>query len=283
MIRVGDALAQGTKAIQTNQVSKTPLLDASLLLSRITGLSREQLYAKSDVALSDEAVSQYHLLVSRRCEAVPIAYLTGSREFYGRDFRVTPDVLIPRPDTEILVEVALSFLQGKQNPEVLDLCTGSGCVGVSLGAERSDARITLADISANALEVARSNAQELLDNQPIIVQSDLFSELKGKRYTLIASNPPYLTESWYDGTEPHVKVEPELALLGGEEDGLAIIRRIVSEAPEHLQDGGALVVECDYRQVETVMLLLTERGFTEVGSESDLAQLERVVRGIWHV
>jgi release factor glutamine methyltransferase len=283
MIRVGDALAQGTKAIQTNQVSKTPLLDASLLLSRITGLSREQLYAKSDVALSDEAVSQYHLLVSRRCEAVPIAYLTGSREFYGRDFRVTPDVLIPRPDTEILVEVALSFLQGKQNPEVLDLCTGSGCVGVSLGAERSDARITLADISANALEVARSNAQELLDDQPIIVQSDLFSELKGKRYTLIASNPPYLTESWYDGTEPHVKVEPELALLGGEEDGLAIIRRIVSEAPEHLQDGGALVVECDYRQVETVMLLLTERGFTEVGSESDLAQLERVVRGIWHV
>ncbi len=283
MIRLGEALTQGTREIQAHHVSLSPLLDASLLLSRITGLSREQLYAKTDVLLSDEAVTLYQQLISKRCSAVPVAYLTGSREFYGRAFQVTPSVLSPRPDTEILVETALRFLQDLREPEVLDLCTGSGCVGITIGAERSDSHITLSDMSAHALEVARTNAEQILTTQPTIVQSDLFSELRGKQYSLIATNPPYLTDSWYDSTEAQVKVEPKVALLGGEEDGLAIIRRIVSEAPEHLFDGGALMVECDYRQVETVMLLLTERGFSEVESENDLAQLQRVVRGVWYV
>ena len=283
MIRLGEALAQGTREIQAHHVSQTPLLDASLLLSWITGLSREQLYAQSDVLLSDDAATRYRQLLSQRCMAIPIAYIIGSREFYGRSFQVTPNVLIPRPDTETLVDTALRYLQDSQEPEVLDLCTGSGCVGITIAAERSDSRLTLADISSQALEVARANAQLLLTRQPTIVQSNIFSELTGKQYSLVVTNPPYLTDSWYDGTEPQVKVEPKLALLGGEEDGLAIIRRIVSEAPAYLLDGGALMIECDYRQVDTVMLLLTERGYSEVGNERDLAQLKRVVRGVWHV
>lgn len=283
MIPVGEALTLGTKAIQENRVSQTPLLDASLLLCKTTGLSREQLYAKSSSLLSDDAESVYVSLIKRRCDMEPIAYLIGEREFFGRTFTVNSDVLIPRPDTEILVETALELFKESRKPSILDLCTGSGCIGISLAGEIPDSDVTLADISEGALQVARKNAARLLDRPVKVVQSDLFSAFEGERFSLIATNPPYLTDSWYDDTERQVKEEPRLALMGGDEDGLAIIRKIIEESPNHLYPRGVLLIECDFRQQGAVVELLRKRGFSDIGSKKDLAQLHRVVWGVFDV
>lgn len=283
MISVGEALTRGTKAIDGYRISQTPLLDASLLLCKTTGLSREQLYSKSDSLLSDSAESLYVSLIKRRCEHEPIAYLIGEREFFGRTFTVTPDVLIPRSDTEILVETALELVKEKPAQRILDLCTGSGCIGISLAAELPDSEVTLADISEGALQVATENAQRLLNRPVTILQSDLFSACTDTYFSLIATNPPYLTQSWFDQTEAQVKAEPALALLGGDADGLAIIRSIIDQAPKHLHPRGILLIECDFRQQGAVMDLLSERGFSHIESKKDLAQLHRVVWGVLDV
>jgi release factor glutamine methyltransferase len=283
MIAVGDALSKGTKAIQAHGVSRTPLLDASLLLCATTGMTREQLYAKSEQLLSDEAEAVYVTLITKRCASQPIAYLLGNREFYGRTFTVTPDVLIPRPDTEVLVETTLELVDGSCGSTILDLCTGSGCIGITLAAELPHSTVTLVDLSEAALEVARINAQNLVKRPIELLHGDLYSPLEGRSFDLIATNPPYLTESWYDETEAQVKAEPKMALLGGDSDGLSIIRKIVEKAPDHLYKGGILLIECDHRQQEDVVELLFGRGFTHIGSKRDLAQLHRVVWGVWNV
>lgn len=283
MIQVGEALARGTQAIHSCRISQTPLLDASLLLSAVTGLRREQLYTRSSSLLSDEASSVYLSLIDRRCEAQPVAYLTGVQEFYGRTFSVDSSVLIPRGDTETLVETVLNHRPNTEAPQILDLCTGSGCVGITLAAEIPSAEVTLSDISEQALSVAQINAQRLIDRPLSLVRSDLFSALPGKRFHVIASNPPYIADAWYEQLEMQVKQEPALALIGGDEDGLAIIRRIVAEAPKHLLPQGLLCIECDYRQVDTVMHVFVQHGFSDVADEHDLAHLRRVVRGFWHV
>jgi release factor glutamine methyltransferase len=280
---IGEALDSATRAIHAQRVSQTPLLDASLLLCSSTGLTREQLYAKSHVPLDQQTVDTYTTLVKRRCAAEPIAYLTGNRDFYGRTFSVSPAVLVPRPDTEVLVEQALAFLDHFDHPRVLDLCTGSGCIGISIAAEYPRAAVCLSDISLEAIEVARSNSHALLDREVEIVHSDLFSSLQDRRFHMIMTNPPYLTQAWYEGTEAQVKKEPSLALLGGDEDGLCIIRKIVQEAPDHLEDRGILIIECDYRQNSQVARLLEQRGFVDIESRDDLAHVRRIVWGALHV
>ena len=278
-MQVGEALAQGTQAIHSCKISQTPLLDASLLLSAVTGLSREQLYTRSSSYLSGEAATVYRRLIDRRCQAQPVAYLTGVREFYGRTFTVDPSVLIPRSDTETLVQTVLDHLPNVASHRILDLCTGSGCVGITLAAEIPSAEVTLTDISDQALSVAQINAARLVDRPIELVCSDLFSSLDGRQFHVIATNPPYIADSWYEQLEVQVKQEPTLALLGGDQDGLAIIRRIIAQAPDHLLPHGLLCIECDYRQVDAVMLLFHQYGFSEVTYEHDLAHLQRVVRG----
>lgn len=280
---IGEALDIGTRTIHAQHVSQTPLLDASLLLCSSTGLTREQLYAKSHISLDQKTVDRYTALVKRRCAAEPIAYLTGSRDFYGRTFNVGPAVLVPRPDTEILVEQALAFLDRFDHPRVLDLCTGSGCIGISIAAEYPGAEVCLSDISLEAIEVARSNSHALLGREVEIIHSDLFSSLQDRRFHMIMTNPPYLTQAWYEDTEAQVKKEPSLALLGGDEDGLRIIRKIVQQAPDHLEDRGILMIECDYRQNSQVARLLEQRGFVDIESRDDLAHVRRIVWGALHV
>lgn len=283
MMTIGEALDGGTRAIHAQRVSQTPLLDASLLLCSSTGFTREQLYAKSHIPLDQQAIDRYTSLVKRRCAAEPIAYLTGSRDFYGRTFSVSPAVLVPRPDTEVLVEQSLAFLDRFDHPKVLDLCTGSGCIGISIAAEYPGAQVCLSDISLDAIEIARTNSHALLDREVEIIHSDVFSSLQDRRFHMIMTNPPYLTQAWYEETEAQVKEEPSLALLGGDEDGLHIIRKIVQQAPDHLEDRGILIIECDYRQNGQVARLLEQRGFVDIASCNDLAQVRRIVWGAFHV
>jgi len=283
MITVQEALSRGTQAISQCKISATPLLDASLLLCKSTGLKREELYIRSRNTISPEVYEAYHSLIERRCDAEPVAYLLGEREFFGRSFKVSPAVLVPRGDSETLVEAALERLPLNTQAKVLDLCCGSGCIGITLAKERELVNLTLSDISTEALEVASENNRALLDGRARLFEGNLFDPLEGEKFSLIVSNPPYLTDSWYNECSAEVKREPSLALLGGAEDGLSLIREIIREAPRFLEDGGSLLIECDWRQQPVVLNLLEERGFKELASYTDLASLWRVVGGTYRV
>lgn len=283
MISRKEALDFGFQAIQSQRISHTPLLDASLLLCKTASCTREQLYSASEVALSEEEQIAYHELVRRCCAGEPVAYIVGRKEFYGHPFTVTPAVLIPRPDTEILVETAIRFLFSYEQPRVLDIGCGSGCIGISVALAIPEAVCMLSDIFPEALAVARQNSMRLLGHPLACVTSDLFSSFQGQRFDMIVSNPPYLADSWYEHTSAQVKREPRLALVGGGEDGLDFIRRIIGESVEYLEEGGILALECDDRQHDAVLTLMRDHGFTEIGGVRDLAQLRRVAWGRLHV
>ncbi len=283
MITVQEALSRGTNAISQCKISATPLLDASLLLCKSTGLRREELYTRSQKSIPTEVYETYYSLIERRCESEPVAYLLGEREFFGRSFKISPAVLVPRSDTETLVGAALERLPLSRPAKILDLCCGSGCIGITLALEREGVDLTLSDVSPEALEVARENNRVLWGGRARLLEGNLFDPLEGEKFSLIVTNPPYLTDSWYNECSAEVKREPSLALLGGEEDGLSLIREIIREAPRFLEDGGSLLIECDWRQHQVVLDLLEERGFKELASYSDLAPLWRVVGGTYRV
>ncbi len=256
-------------------------LEASLFIEKATGFDRgAQLLHASD-ELTDSVIKLIDEYTDKRLKHIPNAYILGYKEFWGLDFKVTPAVLIPRPDTETLVECCIDFLQGKKDATLLDLCTGSGCVGVSI-AHDTGAELTISDISEEALEVAKENARTILKQDFHYTLGDLFSPLQGKCFTCIATNPPYLKDSWWEEVTAEVKKEPEKAFLGFGEDGLTLIRKIIAEAGEHLEEDGMLALECDYRQTEECAILMETAGFKDVRILKDLGGLERVVRGVYH-
>ena len=256
---------------------ENPSLEAFLLIEELTGLDRTGQILHSDMEIADD--SALRSMLERRLSGVPMAYILGHREFYGLDFIVNDDVLIPRPDTETLVEEGISFLRTRKGA-VLDLCTGSGCVGISV-AKNTGLPVVLSDLSPRALDVARENAERHIPGRYEIVQGDLFSSLKGRRFAAILSNPPSLTEEWYSLVSEEVRREPRSAFLGFDSDGLGLIRRIVLEAGEYLENNALLAIECDYRQTEECARLLESSGFVDVGILRDLSGLERCVRGIY--
>lgn len=216
-------------------------------------------------------------LLSRRLEGVPVAYLVGRREFFGRDFEVSPDVLIPRPDTELLVELALAHLPADRAAEVVDLGTGSGCIAVTLALERPLARVTAVDRSAAALAVARRNSAHF-DAGVEFCLGDWFSAVDGRRFDLIVANPPYVAED-----DPHlargdVRFEPATALASGA-DGLADLKRLIGGARSHLRAGGWLLLEHGYNQAGGVVDQLRSAGFPHPRSWTDLAGILRVSGG----
>jgi release factor glutamine methyltransferase len=230
--------------------------------------------------MSEEHTHIFSQSVSSRLKHIPIAYLTGLKEFYGRDFFITSAVLIPRGDTETLIETTLSFLtESNQDMSVLDLCTGSGCIGITLSLETKNTHVTLSDISKEALKVAKTNAVRL--HAPIIeiIHSDLFDALDGRIFDVIVSNPPYIAPSWYQSLSKDVLSEPKLALLCESDDGLSIIKSIISLSTLYLHKDGYLVIECDYRQIDEVMESFTQQGFSEVTYHTDLSMRRRVVSG----
>jgi release factor glutamine methyltransferase len=251
--------------------------EAQILFGHAMGVSRAWLSAHRDDAADPSAADCFGELVRRRRAGEPVAYLVGRREFYGLEFRVTPDVLIPRPDTEALVDAALEKLAKGAHPDVLDLGTGSGCVALTIAHERPAARVTAVDVSAAALVVARENAATMGVNAEF-VQGAWFEALEGRRFDLIVSNPPYVAAGDPHLQQGDLRFEPVTALVSGE-GGLADIRIIVAEAPAYLREGGWLLFEHGCGQADTCRDLLAKAGFGEVVSRADMAGLPRVAGG----
>jgi release factor glutamine methyltransferase len=233
--------------------------------------------AHDDAPLAEDALLDFASLVARRVGGEPIAYLVGSREFYGREFRVSPAVLIPRPETELLVELAVARVGADGTGRILDLGTGSGCIAVSLALALPHAELTGVDASAAALDVARGNGAAL-GARVRWVQGDWFAPLSGERFDVIVANPPYVADD-----DPHLgrgdlRYEPSVALASGS-DGLDAIRSIAAAAFRHLKPGGLLLVEHGKGQAEAVRRMLVVAGLGTVRSYTDLAGIERVVAG----
>lgn len=262
---------------------KIDRFEAQYLLADLLKVGRATLVARPEQALGIHELDMYRSQVAARAKGMPVAYILGWREFYGREFVVNEQVLIPRPETETLIEQALARLAGLPNPaEILDLGTGSGAIAVTLQLEIPGARVTAVEKSRRALDVARQNAERL--GAPVrFVESDWYSHIAGEKFHLIAANPPYVA-----GNDPHLgqgdlRFEPRNALTddGADGDGLDSIRHIVECAPAHLHSGGWLLCEHGWDQAEACRELLAARGFTEVSSAADLAGIERIAIGRW--
>jgi len=251
--------------------------DARVLLRAALGASAAHLAAHPEQVLTSTESERYHAWVERRRAGEPVAYLIGEREFYSLAIKVTPAVLIPRPETELLVEAALELSATDVPVRVLDLATGSGCVAVAIGRHRASARVTATDISRDALTVARSNA-EAHGVDVEFIESDWFTALSGRRFDLIVSNPPYIAEGDSHLDSGDLRFEPRSALVAGP-DGLACISTIVSQADAHLVPGGWLLLEHGFDQAARCRELLQRVGFQQVTSRRDLAGIERISYG----
>ncbi len=259
----------------------SPRLDAELLLAYLLGVERIQLYMQFDRPLSSQELSQYRQLVRRRAACEPIAYITGEKEFWSLKFKVTPQVLIPRPETEILLETALGLCHNLSQPLILDLGTGSGNLAISLAKELEQAHLAASDLSAEALDIARENAQTHGVAEGINWYcGDLFSclgDIKGQ-VDLLVSNPPYIAEDELAQLQPEVRdFEPRQALAAGS-DGLDVFRKIAAQAGDWLKTGGFLCLEIGAGQADAVGKLLQASGdFTRIEVIKDYAGLDRVV------
>lgn len=261
-------------------------VDAQTLLRHALGVTRAWLIAHADHALGSEEQARFDNLLQRRLRGEPVAYILGSREFYGLDFSVAPGVLIPRPDTETLVEAALQLIPENTlsshpfstSGRVLDLGTGSGAIAIAIAVNRPDSTVTAVDQSEAAVAIARQNAEKLGATNLRLLQSDWFSALTGECFDFIVSNPPYIADADPHLSQGDLRFEPSSALASGT-DGLDDIRRIVATAPAHLERGGWLLLEHGYDQAERVAGLLKEAGYTEIGHATDLAGIQRVTLG----
>ncbi|WP_277186161.1 peptide chain release factor N(5)-glutamine methyltransferase [Caballeronia sp. BR00000012568055] len=264
------------------QASALPALEARILLMHVLGWRRTELITRDHELLGDEAAAQFEALSQRRLDGEPIAQLTGKREFFGLDFDVTPDVLIPRPETELLVELALEAIDGKSDARVLDLGTGTGAIAISIAHARPDARVWAVDRSPEALDVARGNAARLLDQNTVtFIESDWTAKLDPSLlFEVIVSNPPYIASDDPHLEQGDLRFEPRGALTD-DADGLSAIRKIIETAPFLLAKNGALWIEHGYDQADAVRTLLRARGFTEVHSMCDLAGIERCSGGLF--
>ena len=276
---VAQALAEAAALLRAGGIEDARR-EAGTLLSDLLGRDRAYLFAHSDDALPPTLLASFRERVRRRAAGEPVQYITGHQEFYRLDFEVTPAVLIPRPETELLVETALEILRDESAPLVCDVGTGTGCVAISLLHERADARGVALDISPDALAVAARNAARhgVSDRLELFV-SDCFDALAppARKFSLVVSNPPYVAESDIAGLQREVREhEPRAALTPGG-DGLSVIRRLLSDAPRHLRSRGHFVFEIGFGQHEAVRELVDPRVWTTLGVHADLQGIPRTV------
>lgn len=258
----------------------TPVLDAEVMLARALDRSRTFLLAHPDFEPPCEAVEKFIGWVSRRSQREPLAYIIGEREFYGISFEVTPAVLVPRPETETLVETAMGLLEGIIRPIVAEIGVGSGAVAISIAKAVPDVLVYATEPSASALEVARRNVERVgVSDRVRLLEGDLFEPLAGLSFDLIISNPPYIPSDEIDDLQPEIaKYEPRQALDGGP-DGLKYFRRLSADAPRHLKTRAVLAVEVGDGQAAAVKELFQARGLVGVHSVHDYGGIERVVLG----
>ena len=252
-------------------------LENRILLCHATGLSRVQLITQGDRLLSPDEAARLTDLVARRLQGEPIAYIVGKREFFGLDFQVGPAVLIPRPDTELIVELALERLPAHA-PRLLDMGTGSGAIAVAVAHTRPDADVTALDVSADALAVAQANAAANGARVRFLTSSWFDALAANATFDVIASNPPYIAAGDDHLAQGDLRFEP-VGALTDHADGLSALRTIVAGSPRHLVPGGWLLLEHGYDQAAAVRALLADAGFTDVQSWQDLAGIERVSGG----
>ncbi len=265
-----------TAAQNLTQTSPTPRMDAELLLMHVLNVSRGWLYAHDDAALTDEQQQNFNRLLQQRQQGIPIAYLTGHKEFWSMDLLVNKHTLIPRPETELLVERTLEKLVDIPHARILELGTGTGAISLALAHEHPDWQIDAADISKEALEVARENAQRLKITNISFSRSDWFSAFPAlHRYNAVISNPPYIRE-----TDPHlssedIRFEPRQALTSGS-DGLDAIRHLITQSPDYLKSNGWLLFEHGYDQTRDIHTLLKLHKYQHIQQWKDIYGNDRV-------
>ena len=294
---VKEVLAKGSALLASAQNNtakiETPFLDAALLLAEVLHTDRAGLVVREKEIVSMENCDLFQNLLKRRMEGECIAYLLGRKEFYGLEFLVNPAVLVPRPETETLVEAAINACKNLKNTSpkkirILDLCTGSGAAAIAFKHEIQDSEVWASDISAEALETAKRNSKKLLGNlsgdfEPVhFIQSDLFNELfnhiENNSLDLIMANPPYITADEISSLPPEVRHEPKLALDGGK-DGMDLIRKIISGAKSFLCPGGLLLLEADPRQIPVIRLDFEDNSYENICIYRDLSD-ERVISAV---
>ena len=269
---VGSALRVGAKGLES--VSESARLDCELLLAHALGVGRAALYARSAEALPGEAAKQFNALLAQRVAGRPLAQIIGRREFYSLKFEITGDVLVPRPETELLVEIIRDGANSTVGtPRILDMGTGCGAVAVALARILAEARLVATDISPSALAVARRNADRLAPGRVRFAEGAWYAPLGGQRFDAIACNPPYVESSLC--REPPLSLEPRDALDGGS-DGLQELQRVIRGAPPHLNPGGMLAVEHGADQAAAVRALMRDAGLAPALTRRDLAGQERV-------
>ncbi len=258
-----------------------PSLEVRIIIEKSCNLPIEAQIMNPFCTITDDMSKKAKSMLEMRLKSIPMAYITGEKEFYGHIFKVTKDVLIPRPDTEIIVEKTIEIAKQKarsSDVRILDLCTGSGAIGASVAYE-TGIQVCLSDISKEALEIAKYNYKAITGKEADARVGSLLEPWDKDRFDIIATNPPYLTDAWYEETDEDVKKEPSLALLGFGDDGLNTIREIINSAPSYLKNGGVLLIEADYRQIEICARLLSSKGFRDIEIAKDLNNKDRVVYG----
>ena len=263
---------------QLNQSSDSPRLDAEILLGHVLEANRAALYANPDKRVAARQSALFAELVSARKQGRPVAQLTGEREFWSLNLQVNSNVLVPRPETELLVERALALIAADASLQILDLGTGSGAIAIAIASERPACSVTASDNSPAALEIARRNGERHAPGRIAFLHSDWFAALEGQRFHIIISNPPYVSESETDLTDMELDFEPPEALYSGA-DGLEDIRKIIAASPAMLAASGWLLLEHGYTQADLIRQLLTTAGFSNIESHTDLAGTPRVTTG----
>ncbi len=277
---IGEILFETTQKLEAAGID-TARLDAEVLLAHCLGCDRVAFLKSPERTLPDRVISEYRRLLDRRLRFEPVAYLTGRKDFWRFTLAVGPDVLIPRPDTEVIVEEALALClkAGLTAPRIADIGTGSGAIAIALAAEIPDAEVTATDLSPGALRLARQNAEKYqLETKIRFVQGDLFEPLSGL-FDLIVSNPPYIAEAEYESLPPGVKdFEPKTALWAGQ-TGLEFYEKLVYQAQSRLKSGGWLLLEIGATQADAVEAMLAGRGYQHIAIRADYAGRPRVAKG----
>ena len=267
------------RALSERDPGATPALDAELLLAHVLGAGRARLRSHPEDVPARDAAACFLALIERRAAGEPVAYILGRKDFWTLELSVSPAVLIPRPETELLVERALALHQGEE-AKVADLGTGSGAIALALASARPGWQVVATDLSAAALGVARANAVALGLERVELVQGDWLACLPGRSFHLLVSNPPYVAAADPALGQPELLREPRLALVAPD-NGLAALRQIIQDAPDHLEPGGRLLLEHGAAQAAAVAGALVARGFAQVRSHRDLAGRERMTEGQW--